>query len=72
VPKFFFAQQQRNGPAEPEKFHGDNQSSQLKRIQGKPGMENNMNCMENSPKMDFWLEPRAFEVKSMSASGLLL
>jgi hypothetical protein len=24
--------------------------------------------MENSPKTDFWLEPRAFEVKSKSAS----
>jgi hypothetical protein len=31
-------------------------------------MENIMNCMENSPKTDFWLEPRAFEVKSKSAS----
>jgi hypothetical protein len=35
-------------------------------------MENNMNCMENSPKTDFWLEPRAFEVKSISASDLFL
>jgi hypothetical protein len=35
-------------------------------------MENIMNCMENSPKMDFWLEPRAFEVKSTSASDLFL
>jgi hypothetical protein len=33
-------------------------------------MENIMNCMENSPKKDFWLEPRAFEVKSKSASDL--
>jgi hypothetical protein len=49
------------------KFHGNGESSQLKRILGRQGMENNMNCMENSPKTDFWLEPRAFEVKSKSA-----
>jgi hypothetical protein len=33
-------------------------------------MENNTNCMENSPKMDFWLEPRTIEVKSKSAPDL--
>jgi hypothetical protein len=33
-------------------------------------MENIMNYMENSPKTDFWLEPRAFEVKNKSASDL--
>jgi hypothetical protein len=33
-------------------------------------MENIMNCMENSPKIDFWLEPRAFDVKSKSVSDL--
>jgi hypothetical protein len=33
-------------------------------------MENIMNYMENSPKTDFWLEPRGFEVKSKSASDL--
>jgi hypothetical protein len=33
-------------------------------------MENIMNCMENSPKTDFSLEPCGFEVKSKSASDL--
>jgi hypothetical protein len=67
VPKSLFSQQQCNGLAEPEKFHGNVESCQLKRIRGKQGMENIMNCMENSPKTDFWLEPRVFEVKSKSA-----
>jgi hypothetical protein len=48
------------------KVHGNFGTSQLKRIRGKQEMENIMNCMENSPKTDFWLEPGTFEVKSKS------
>jgi hypothetical protein len=39
---------------------------QLKCISGRLGMEKTMNCMENSPKTTFWLEPRLFGVKSSS------
>jgi hypothetical protein len=46
-----------------EKFHGGSQLFLLKRIRGKREIQNRVNCMENSLKNHFPLEPARFESK---------